>query len=182
MECGMGRMQLKMARTCHEVRCVKFEVEGKALVCSRCGFQVIPPDLLNEHAQLVDQGFRKAAGLLSAKDIRAARTGLGFNQQQFAEYLGVGEASVKRWELGALQDKSSDDHIRLKTDPEYARKNLDSLCERLGRKSPTAPQREVIYVPVSASSRRQSHQWDVESLSILSGTALSVYPGMGAVN
>jgi putative zinc finger/helix-turn-helix YgiT family protein len=175
-------MQLKTARTSHEVRGVKFEVEGKALVCSHCKFQVIPPDLLNKHAQLVDEGYRKAAGLLSAESIRAARTSLGLNQLQFAEYLGVGEASVKRWELGALQDKSSDYLMRLKTDPEYAQKNLESLCERLGRKSPTAPQREVIYWRVPAEPPRQSYEWDTESVPILRGTALSDYLGMGAVN
>ncbi len=140
MECGTGRMQRKTARTSHEVRGVKFEVEGKLLVCSHCGFQMVPPDLLNEHALLVDREYRKTAGLLSAEEIRAGRTRLGFSQEQFAEYLGVGVASVKRWELGALQDKSSDDLIRLKTDPEYAQKNLESLCERLGKRSPTAPQ------------------------------------------
>ena len=66
MECKTGRMKLKTARISHQVRGVNFEVEGKALVCSHCGFQMIPCKLLNEHARLVEQGYRKAASLLSA--------------------------------------------------------------------------------------------------------------------
>ena len=141
LECGKGRMRLTTARSLHEVRGVNFEVEAKALVCSHCGFQVIPPELITEHARLIDHGYRKAVGLLRADEIRAARERLGFNQLRFAEYLGVGEASVKRWELGALQDKSSDDLIRLKTDPECAKENLDQLCARLGTKAPAGRRR-----------------------------------------
>ncbi|MBI5281011.1 MAG: hypothetical protein HY858_04950 [Candidatus Solibacter usitatus] len=141
IECAKGLMQRKTARTSHEVRGVKIEVEGRVLVCPRCGFQAIPADLLSEHGRLVDEGYRKAAGLLSAGEIRAARARLGLNQLDFAGYLGVGEASVKRWDLGALQDKSSDDLIRLKTDPEYAQKNLEEVCRRLGRSMATDAQR-----------------------------------------
>jgi putative zinc finger/helix-turn-helix YgiT family protein len=125
-------MRRQSARTPHEVRGLKFEVEGTALVCSKCGFQMIPADLLEEHGRLVDEAYRSAAGLLSADGIRAARSRLGMSQQQFAEYLGVGEASVKRWETGALPEKSSDDLIRLKTDPEFAQRSLEKLCRRLG--------------------------------------------------
>lgn len=36
------------------------------------------------------------------------------NQVQFAKFLSVGEASVKRWETWLVQDRSSDHLIRLK--------------------------------------------------------------------
>ena len=55
------------------------------------------------------------------KEIRARRMQLGMSQTQFGEYLGTGPASVKRWELGQVQDKAMDELIRLKTDPEAAR-------------------------------------------------------------
>ena len=147
-------MQRKLTRIDHDVRGVKFAVDGEALVCSRCGFQALPADLMNEHGRLVDEGYRAAAGLLSADAIREARTRLGMNQLAFAEYLGVGEASVKRWEIGALQDKSSDDLIRLKTDPEYARRNLDNLRRRLARKAAPAPRGKAIFVGEKARARQ----------------------------
>jgi hypothetical protein len=45
------------------------------------------------------------------------------SQIQFAEYLNIGEASIKRWETFFIQDKSQDDHIRLKCDEGYAELN-----------------------------------------------------------
>jgi hypothetical protein len=44
-------------------------------------------------------------------------------QSQFAEYLGFGEASIKRWETYFVQEKAQDDHIRLKCDETYASSN-----------------------------------------------------------
>src|ERR1039457_1389110 len=52
------------------------------------------------------------------------RRNLGMSQQQFAKYLGVGSSSVKRWELGWIQDKAMNDLILLRTDPRAAEANL----------------------------------------------------------
>jgi hypothetical protein len=49
----------------------------------------------------------------------------------FSDYLGVGNASVQRWEAGQVQDKAMDGLIRLKTDPEAARRNLRQLEQRV---------------------------------------------------
>lgn len=49
------------------------------------------------------------------------------SQKDFADRLKVGIASVKRWELGAIQDESSDRLIRLSTDVDEARLNLREL-------------------------------------------------------
>jgi hypothetical protein len=48
--------------------------------------------------------------------IKAIRKLLGKNQREFAAFLGVGEASVKRWETWLVQEKSSDQLIRIKCD------------------------------------------------------------------
>lgn len=57
MECGQGRMRRQIARIAHEIRGLLFEVEGEALVCSHCGFQMIPSDLIVEHGRLVEQAY-----------------------------------------------------------------------------------------------------------------------------
>jgi len=58
----------------------------------------------------------------------------------------VGDASIKRWELGALLDRSSDDLIRLKTDPDFAQQSLEQSRRRLGQKPPAEPERTVVFV------------------------------------
>ncbi len=153
MECGKGRMRRQVTRVAHEIRGLAFEVVGEALVCGHCGFQMIPNDLIAEHGRLTDRAYREAAGLLSPEEIRAARERLKMSQHEFACYLGVGEASVKRWELGALQEKSSDNLIRLTTNPESAKKNIEQLCQRLGCEPPTTPKQETIIVTVLGTTR-----------------------------
>ncbi len=131
IECGEGQMIRKRMQVRHEIRGLKFEVEDTVHVCGRCGFMTIPWDRADEHGRLVDREYRRQAGILTAEEIVAARKRMGMSQREFAEYLGVGEASVKRWEKGVLLDKSSSDLIRLKTDLDAARKNYEELCCRL---------------------------------------------------
>lgn len=134
-ECQRGRLERRVTKVPHKIRGFAFEVEGEALVCTHCGAISIPWDWVDEHGRLVDETYRKLAGIFTAEEIKEARKRLRMSQREFAEYLGVGEASVKRWETGVLPDKSSSDLIRLKTDPEAARTNwkrLEGLLRRPG--------------------------------------------------
>jgi putative zinc finger/helix-turn-helix YgiT family protein len=52
--------------------------------------------------------------LLSTEDIRQGRDRLGLTQKQFANLLGVGEATVSRWETGAqIQQRAMDRFVRV---------------------------------------------------------------------
>ena len=42
-------------------------------------------------------------------------------QKESTGYLGAGDASIKRWELGAIEDRAMDNLIRLRTDIDKAR-------------------------------------------------------------
>ncbi len=77
----------------------------------------------------VDQ-YRKAHKLLTSQEIIRYREELDLSQVGFAKYLGVGEASVKRWETYYIQDFSQDCHIRIKCDEEYAGLNYISLVSK----------------------------------------------------
>lgn len=140
VECGQGRMKMKRTMVPHEIRGIRFEVEDRVNVCDHCGFITIPFRRADEHGRLVDETYRQLAGILTVEEIKEARKRLRMSQREFAEYLGVGEASVKRWETGVLPDKSSSDLIRLKTDPEAARENWRRL-EQLSRSIGAAPNR-----------------------------------------
>lgn len=145
-DCGKGRMIKKVTKVPHEIRGLRFEVESAVSVCTKCGAISIPWDRIGDHGRLVDATYRRLAGILTAEEIREARQRLGMSQREFAEYLGVGEASVKRWETGVLPDKSSSDLIRLKTDPEAARQNwtrLKSLLSKSGQSQRRKPARRI---------------------------------------
>ena len=55
------------------------------------------------------------------------------SQLKFAAYLKVGVASIKRWELGAIQDEANDSYLRIKTDLVVAEANCAEIREILSK-------------------------------------------------
>jgi putative zinc finger/helix-turn-helix YgiT family protein len=96
-------------------------VLAPALFCSECGYKTVRGDEFEKFQALVADAYRCKKGLLTASEIRARRRALGMSQQEFAAYIKVGIASVKRWELGQVQDRALDELIRIKTDAGHAR-------------------------------------------------------------
>jgi putative zinc finger/helix-turn-helix YgiT family protein len=110
-----------------------FELLSDALLCPNCGFKTVPTEKMAEFALRVADAYRVKHGLLTSSQIKDRRLDLGMNQQQFAAYLGVGSSSVKRWELGHIQDKAMNDLMLLKTDAQYAEANVSEVLSRLGK-------------------------------------------------
>jgi len=141
-ECGKGRLQSRNAEVETNFRGEKLSIKACVEMCSKCGFQLVRPDHMGEFGRLVADEYRKRHGLLTGGEIRERREGLSMSQQQFAEYLGVGVASVKRWELGLVQDKAMNELMLLKTDPRKAEENLQNL--RLRRQRPERASRRPV--------------------------------------
>jgi putative zinc finger/helix-turn-helix YgiT family protein len=100
---------------------VKQEFKGQALtvntpvmICQTCGWQTVGNDQIDELRRRTADTYRKARNLLTSAQIRAMREALGKTQRQFAAFLRVGEASVKRWETWLVQDAGNDELIRVK--------------------------------------------------------------------
>lgn len=128
-QCGKANLKEKTGPVEAEYRNETFTVSAPALVCSKCGFYAVDGgDDVTEMMRLLADEYRKKYGLLTSLEIKAFRERRGETQGQFAEYLCVGEASIKRWELGAIQDKAMDELIRLKCDPEKASSNAEAVC------------------------------------------------------
>jgi putative zinc finger/helix-turn-helix YgiT family protein len=104
-----------------------FSVSVPGMVCSKCGFSTISNKQSGKFTQAVSDAYRSAHGLLTGTDLKRLRTRLGMSQVEFAEHLGVGPASVKRWECGQIQDKAMDQLIRLRTDLNAALRNAHQL-------------------------------------------------------
>jgi putative zinc finger/helix-turn-helix YgiT family protein len=105
-------------------------VQTPGLACSKCGWVTVDAAQADELRRRTADAYRKQHGLLTSDAIRALRQLLSMNQRDFAAFVGVGEASVKRWETWLVQEKSSDELIRLKCD--------SRIREELAQK-PTVP-------------------------------------------
>ncbi len=98
-----------------EFRGETFHVPAEITVCRHCGFCLAHDGQADEIARATREAYRMKHGLLTSVEIVARREKMSMSQQQFADMLGVGVASVKRWERGCVQDRSKDELIRAKT-------------------------------------------------------------------
>jgi DNA-binding transcriptional regulator YiaG len=58
--------------------------------------------------------FRREARPLAPQEIRQGRESLALTPKEFANLLGVGEATVSRWETGAqIQERAMDRFLRV---------------------------------------------------------------------
>ncbi len=161
--CDKGRLTARTADIPGEVRGEKFTVHTGAMVCNRCGFQVLSDEQSDAYTVACSDAYRKKHGLLTSKQLRGLRKDLGFSQRTFAAFLKVSVASVKRWEAGLIQDEAHDQLIRLRTDLGAARRNVRGLEAHLGVTSPSQP-------PVTEVSfrlrRPEAFSWPTEPLPI----------------
>lgn len=100
-----------------EFRNELFQIRMPALACAKCGWVTVDLKQADELRKRTADAYRKKHALLTSDEIRALRKLIGMNQRDFARFLGVGEASVKRWETWLVQENSSDQLIRMKCAP-----------------------------------------------------------------
>lgn len=116
--CDAAEPWIEEAREVKQVvRGETFTVESTVTPCKGCGFEILSDEQLNELSTRASDAYRKKHGLLTSAEIVALRRQLSMSQRKFSQFVGVGEASIKRWEKACIQDPSSDALIREKTSP-----------------------------------------------------------------
>ncbi|MEQ2130104.1 type II toxin-antitoxin system MqsA family antitoxin [Caldanaerobacter subterraneus KAk] len=108
------------------VRGDEIKALAKIRICSICGEELFDEELEEENIQRVYDIYRKKHGILSPEEIKGIRESYGLSQRAFAKLLGIGEASIARYETGALPEKSLSNMIMLLKDP----KNMEKLLEK----------------------------------------------------
>jgi putative zinc finger/helix-turn-helix YgiT family protein len=127
IQCGAADLEERKIELAGSVRDESHTVRMRGLACPNCDYQTIDGSAMPEYARLLSDEYRAAHNLLTSDELRTLRERLGMSQAKFADYLGVGVASVKRWEMGRIQESAMDELIRLKTEPEAARRNLKTV-------------------------------------------------------
>ena len=123
LHCDSEKFEEKNVRFTPEIKGEEVEVVVPSFVCAKCHTPLMETEQMNRLRRLAADSYRKAHGLLTSQEIVQFRTTLGMSQTAFANYLNVGEASVKRWETYYVQEVVQDEHIRLKCDEAYAEFN-----------------------------------------------------------
>jgi putative zinc finger/helix-turn-helix YgiT family protein len=110
-ECGRTELFPTRVEMQGSVRGEEYTVEMAGFECPSCHYKTIDGTAMPEFGRLLADSYRANHGLLTSEQIRERRRRLGLTQQQFAQRLGVGIASVKRWEMGKIQERYSNDLI-----------------------------------------------------------------------
>lgn len=128
-ECDSDMIQVRRTEPV-TVRGEKIEVEFEYLQCPNCGeeYEVSRPD--NDPLDRAYRIYRERKGLLQPEDIRGFREDLQLPQREMSAILGIGVATLNRYENGALQTEALDKAIRYyREDP---RRILARLKEQPG--------------------------------------------------
>ncbi len=109
---GHGTMERKTAVKSVVFRGVTLEVPVTGNVCRECGFRSSDVSDAGAVQKEIAEAYREKTGLLTGKAIRSARKSKGLTQQTLADRMGVGVASIKRWEKADVQSQSMDKLLR----------------------------------------------------------------------
>jgi putative zinc finger/helix-turn-helix YgiT family protein len=131
LKCNSEKFKREKARFHPELKGEVLDVTVPAFICEKCQTPLMDSKQMNILRKGAADEYRKKHGLLTSSDIIAYRNDLGLSQKAFAEYLHVGEASIKRWETCFVQDASQDELIRLKCDQSKAEVNFKNLTASL---------------------------------------------------
>src|SRR4051794_24664882 len=80
-----------------EVRGEQVQVEIVATKCSGCERVVLGRKARRAYIRAAGDAYRSQNDLLTSKEIDVLRRNLAMTWKQFADYLGVGLATLKRW-------------------------------------------------------------------------------------
>jgi len=120
--------KIKTAQETFNVRGVDIEVCVSVEVCVSCGENLASDAEDQKILNSVNSEYRKRTNLLTPEEIKQIRSRYNLSQRCFALLLGMSEATINRYENGALQDRTHDTAIRACEEPRFVR----DLLERRG--------------------------------------------------
>ena len=110
---GHGIMELKKMEKATTFRGVNVSFEADAYVCPQCGLEAGTVQSAGAVQRAIADAYRTKMDLLTGEEIKALRKAWGLTQQDLAELMNIGIASIKRWETGLIQSKSMDQALRM---------------------------------------------------------------------
>jgi putative zinc finger/helix-turn-helix YgiT family protein len=114
MDCPNEHGHMKKVNGVEEMlfRGISLRVSMEHFRCDRCGFEADDLNLAGSNQRAVADEYRQAVGLLTSEEIVLGRKERRWTQEELAKAIGVGVASVKRWEKGQIQTDVMDRAMR----------------------------------------------------------------------
>ncbi len=109
---GHGPLELKKLHKEKTFKGVDIDYRVEAFVCPICGLEAGTVQTAGRVQRAIADAYRTKIGLLTSREIKSLREARGLTQQQLADAMNVGIASIKRWETGMVQSKAMDRALR----------------------------------------------------------------------
>ena len=119
--CDGTKLELTKGEKELTVRNQSIIVDMQYYRCSDCGEEFLIPDSENDPFERAYCLYRARHNMLQPEEIRDFRHKYGLSQSDLANILGLGGATISRYETGKLQDETHDTLLRLVMDPENLR-------------------------------------------------------------
>jgi len=85
--------------------------------CSKCGDEILDPYLNVDPFRLAYEEYRRKHGFLQPDELTRWRKAYHLTQGELAKLIGIGTATLSRYENGSLQDESHEKLLRLIMQP-----------------------------------------------------------------
>lgn len=116
-----------------ELKGERVSVTLNARRCMHCGRVLILGRNARTYHRAVSDAYRRKVGLLTMTEIDRLRRNLAMTWPEFAGYVFVGIATLKRWRRGEIQTQALDRLVRLRADPSFLEEARRDLHRRLER-------------------------------------------------
>lgn len=112
LKCEGGAFAAAEGEIVQEYRGETLTVRTPVMRCAHCAWETLGPGQVDALRVATADAYRRKHGLLTSGEIRTVRQACGLSQRAFADALGVGQASVPRWESWQVQEAVYDAAIR----------------------------------------------------------------------
>ena len=109
---GHGPMQLRTTTRKVKFRELELSCPVEQFICKECGLELATISQAGATQRMIADAYREEKGLLTSQEIKKKRKELQITQQELADIMSVGIASIKRWENGTIQTHSMDKLLR----------------------------------------------------------------------
>ncbi|ADA67221.1 transcriptional regulator, XRE family [Thermotoga petrophila RKU-10] len=103
----------------YNVRGEEIKIKAKIPVCKVCGGELFDIHLEDENLREAYRMYAKKHGLVLPEEIKNIRENYGLSQETFARILGIGRATLARYENGSLPSEAISSLIKRSKDPNF---------------------------------------------------------------
>ncbi|TYB96401.1 MAG: DUF4065 domain-containing protein [Kosmotoga sp.] len=149
-------------REIYEIKNDKIEIVSNIAKCTICGSELYDIKLEDDNLKRVYRKYAKKYKLILPEEIKKIRKKYGLNQHLFARILGIGKATIQRYENGALPTKAYSDLIKSMKKPGEFQRKLEENKHNISQS-----EYDTAKIALSKVTRDQKESGDEEVLTEL---------------